>query len=322
MNNKTALITGIAGQDGSYLSEFLLFKGYNVIGTLKRNSAPNSNYRIEHIKDKIFLEYCDVTDMSSLIKVMQKYEPSEIYHLAALSDVRISFDQPVYTAFANSIGTLNVLEAMKSIVPNSKMYNAGSSEQFGNNIDDDGYQRETTPMIPVSPYGVSKVFAHNICQNYKNSYNMFVSCARLFNHESPRRGMNFVTNKVIHAAVNIKNGKQNELKLGNLNASRDWGHAKDYTKAMWLMLQHNKPDDFICATGVSHTVKQLVEYVFGKLDLDWKKYVKKDEKFLRPEELHFLKGDASKIKKILSWEQEYTFETMLDEMLMYCLEKN
>lgn len=315
MNNKTALVTGIAGQDGSYLAELLLEKGYNVIGTIRRNSFANANDRIKHIIPKLNLEYADITDLSSMIHVMKKYEPCEIYHLAALSDVRISYDQPVYTTLANCVGTLNVLEAMRTILPDAKMYNAGSSEQFGNNIDSDGFQRETTAMIPVSPYGASKVYAHNICQNYKHSYNLFVSCARLFNHESPRRGINFVTNKVVTQAVKIKKGQESELSLGNLNASRDWGHAFDYVNAMWLMLQHDQPDDFVCATGVSHTVKELVEYVFGRLNLEWQKYVKLDQKFLRPEELHFLKGDSSKIRKTLNWSTTYTFETMLDEMI-------
>ena len=256
--NKRALITGINGQDGSYLVE---------------------------------------------------------YNLAAQSHVRISFDQPIYTTESIAIGTLNLLEAMRIICPDAKMYQASSSEMFGNNIDEDGYQRESTPLNPVSPYGCAKVFGYNICRNYRNSYGMFISNGILFNHESPRRGTNFVTNKVVKEAVKIKLGLSSELKLGNLDASRDWGHAKDYVAAMWLMLQQDTPDDFVCSTGKSHTVKDLVEYVFGKLELDWKDYVKQDKKFYRSEELEFLKGDCSKAVEKLGWKHKYTFETMLDEMI-------
>jgi GDPmannose 4,6-dehydratase len=315
---KKALITGINGQDGSYLSEFLLEKGYEVWGTVKRNSvSENQSSRINHIFENVNLEYCDINDLSSIIRVVEKSNPDEIYNLAAQSHVRISFDQPIYTSNTTGIGALNVIEAAKLINSDIKIYQASSSEMFGNNIDDDGYQRETTPMCPVSPYGCAKVFAYNISRNYRNSYNMFISNGILFNHESPRRGSNFVTAKVVKEAIKIKKGISSELKLGNLEASRDWGHAKDYCKAMWMILQHDKPDDFVCATGKSHTVKDLVEYTFSKLDLDWKKYVKIDEKFFRPEELDDLKGDPSKIKNELGWEQEYSFEDMIDEMIEY-----
>jgi len=315
---KKALITGINGQDGSYLAEFLLEKGYEVWGTVKRNSvSENQSSRINHIFENVNLEYCDINDLSSIIRVVEKSNPDEIYNLAAQSHVRISFDQPIYTSNTTGIGALNVIEAAKLINSDIKIYQASSSEMFGNNIDDDGYQRETTPMCPVSPYGCAKVFAYNISRNYRNSYNMFISNGILFNHESPRRGSNFVTAKVVKEAIKIKKGISSELKLGNLEASRDWGHAKDYCKAMWMILQHDKPDDFVCATGKSHTVKDLVEYTFSKLDLDWKKYVKIDEKFFRPEELDDLKGDPSKIKNELGWEQEYSFEDMIDEMIEY-----
>jgi GDPmannose 4,6-dehydratase len=318
--SKIALITGINGQDGSYLSEFLLDKGYEVHGTLKRNSvAENQTSRLDKIYDKVKLHYADLTDLSSLISVIQKVNPDEIYNLAAQSHVRISFDQPLYTANVTGVGTLNLLEAVKLIKPNTKIYQASSSEMFGNSIDEDGFQRETTPMNPVSPYGCAKVFSYNICRNYRNSYGMFISNGILFNHESPRRGTNFVTNKVCKEAVKIKLGLSNELKLGNLEATRDWGHAKDYVKVMWQILQLDKPDDFVCATGISHTVKDLCEYVFKKLDLDWELYVKQDEKFLRPEELQNLKGDSSKLINATNWTQDYTFETMLDEMIEHWL---
>jgi len=313
---KKALITGINGQDGSYLAEFLLHKGYEVWGTLKRNSvSENQTARLDVIYEKLNLIYADMTDLSSIISAIQKVMPDEIYNLAAQSHVKISFDQPIYTANATGIGTLNLLEAARMIKPNTKIYQASSSEMFGNNIDDDGFQRESTPMNPVSPYGCAKVFSYNICRNYRNSYGMFVSNGILFNHESPRRGTNFVTNKVCKEAVKIKMGLSNELKLGNLEATRDWGHAKDYVKAMWDILQLDKPDDFVCATGVSHSVRELCEYVFTKLDMNYKDYVKVDPKFLRPEELHDLKGDSSKLRSLTDWRHEYTFETMLDDMI-------
>lgn len=321
---KKALITGINGQDGSYLAELLLEKGYEVWGILKRNSvAENQTARIPNkIFSKINLEYADMTDLSSIMKVLQKCQPNEIYNLAAQSHVRISFDQPIYTAQCTGLGVLNLLEAVKLICPQAKIYQASSSEMFGNSVDDDGYQRETTPLEPVSPYGCAKVFAYNICKNYRNSYGLFISNGILFNHESPRRGTNFVTNKVVKEAVKIKLGLSKQLKLGNLNASRDWGHAKDYVYAMWLMLQQDTPDDFVCSTGTSHTVQDLVEYTFNKLDLKWEEYVTTDvPKYLRPEELDFLKGDCTKAKQILKWSHKYTFESMLDEMINYWINK-
>ena len=320
---KVALITGINGQDGSYLAELLLGKGYEVWGILKRNSV--SENQTSRISDKIFsqinLEYGDMLDMPSLLKVLQKSNPDEIYNLAAQSHVRISFDQPVYTTHTIATGTLNLLESIKIICPKAKLYQASSSEMFGNNIDEDGYQRETTPMDPVSPYGCAKVYAYNLCRNYRNSYGMFISNGILFNHESPRRGSNFVTGKVAKEVVKIKLGITDKLSLGNLQASRDWGHAKDYVEVMWLMLQQDTPGDYVCSTGVSHTVKDLVKHVFDRVGLDWEKYVTTDEKYYRPEELTNLKGDCTKLKTDLGWKPTYTFESMMDEMVDYWLNK-
>lgn len=316
--NKTALITGINGQDGSYLSEFLLNMGYTVHGILKRNSVSETQTsRLESTYDKLILHYADMNDLSSLISVIQKSNPDEIYNLAAQSHVKISFDQPIYTTLTTGLGVLNLLEAVRLINPKIKIYQASSSEMFGNSIDSDGYQRETTPMNPVSPYGCAKVFAYNICRNYRNSYNMFISNGILFNHESSRRGTNFVTNKICKEAVKIKFGLSDKLALGNLDASRDWGHAIDYVRAMWMILQENTPDDYVCATGVSHTVRDVCEYVFTKLDLNWEDYVILDDKYLRPEELNNLKGDATKLKNKTGWTPTYTFESMLDEMIIY-----
>lgn len=316
----TALIIGANGQDASYLAEFLLEKGYHVTGTVRRNSVPESQTtRIESIfaNNQIDLKYMDLTDSLSVESVISEVQANEIYHIAAQSHVQISFDLPKYTLDTNAGGTLAVLEAARKFSRHSKIYHAATSEMFGNSCDADGFQRETTPLIPVSPYGCSKLYAHSLCHNYRNAYNMFICSGILFNHESPRRGINFVTNKVVREAVRIKLGLSNKLVIGNLEASRDWGHSKDYVESMWLMLQHDKADDYVVATGISKTVNDLVDYVFDKLELDRSKFVVSDKKFMRPEELDFLRGDSSKARKVLGWNPKYTFESMIDEMIDY-----
>jgi GDPmannose 4,6-dehydratase len=315
------LITGINGQDGSYLSELLLEKGYEVHGTLKRNSvAETQTTRIEHIRKDLRLHYADMTDLSSLAAVLNSVRPDEVYNLAAQSHVQVSFAQPLYTVQATGTATLNLLEAMRLTGSGARLYQASSSEMFGNSIDSDGFQRESTPMVPVSPYGCAKAFSYHITRNYRAAYGIYASNGILFNHESPRRGSNFVTNKVCKEAVRIRLGLTDQLLLGNLDAVRDWGHAKDYVKAMWLILQQPEPDDFVCATGVSHSVRDLVVHVFGRLGLEWTDHVGTSERFMRPEELHNLKGDSSKLRTATGWAPEYTFESMLDEMVDYWLD--
>tara|TARA_A100001391_G_scaffold188275_1_gene158736 strand:+ start:1532 stop:2503 length:972 start_codon:yes stop_codon:yes gene_type:complete len=315
---KTALITGINGQDGSYLAEFLLEKGYDVHGIVRRNSIPeNQTARIQHIYDEIKnnIYHADVCDMSSLLSVINDVEPDEIYNLAAQSHVRISFDQPIYTLNSIGTGTLNLLEVAQLTGCDAKIYQASSSEMFGNSIDPDGFQRESTPMNPVSPYACAKLLAYNLIKCYRESYDMFASNGILFNHESPRRGGNFVTNKVVMGAVRIKKGLQKELVLGNLDSTRDWGHAKDYVKIMWQILQLEEPDDYVCATGVSHSVRELCDYTFSQLGMNYQDYVVQDEKFFRPTELVDLKGDPAKLANVIDLNFEYTFDKMIDEMI-------
>ena len=318
--NKTAFITGINGQDGSYLTELLLGKGYKVVGLVRRLSVPESQTsRLEEAgvypHDRLVLEYGDLTDESSLMRILTKYKVDEIYNLAAQSHVRVSFDAPQYTADAIARGTLNLLEAMKGCCSTARMYQAGSSEMFGNSIDADGFQRETTPMHPVSPYGCAKLYAYNICRTYRESYGLFISNGILFNHESPRRGGTFVTNKIVKGALDIYEFEANSLDLGNLQATRDWGHAKDYVRAMWMMLQHDKPDDFVCATGVSHSVGDVVDFVFNALGFVPAQHVGCDPRYFRPNELNDLKGDCSKLKRVLGWEPDINFKQLMQEMI-------
>jgi GDPmannose 4,6-dehydratase len=321
--SKIALIIGANGQDASYLAEFLLNKNYKVHGTIRRNSVPESQTtRIEHLhsKELIKLHYMDLTDTISVDSVVKETQPDEIYHIGAQSHVQVSFELPKYTLDVNAGGTLAILEAVRRFSTHSKVYHAATSEMFGNSCDPDGLQRETTPLVPVSPYGCAKLYAHTLCHNYRNAYKMFVCSGILFNHESPRRGINFVTNKAALEAAKIKLGLSDKLVLGNLHAKRDWGHAKDYVEAMWLMLQQDKPEDFVIATGETRSVQEMVEYIFNRLGLNWTDYVVTDKKYLRPEELHYLRGDSTKARNVLGWNPKYTFEQMMDEMVDYWLD--
>lgn len=313
---KKALITGIGGQDGSYLSEHLLDLGYEVHGVVRRHSvAENQDSRINNITSKIKTYYGDLTDYPSLQRIMSEVQPDEIYNLGAMSHVRISFDIPAFTIKTNALGVLNMLEVYRTTCPDAKFYQASSSEMFGNSVDEDGIQRLTTPMNPVSPYGCAKVMGYNLVRHYRKAYGLHACNGVLFNHESPRRGINFVTNKVVKAAVEIKKGLKNKLELGNMDSYRDWGHSKDYVRAMHMILNHHTPDEFIVATGETHSVRDLCETVFKKLNLDYRDYVVQNPVYMRPEELKYLKGDSSRSREVLGWQPEYTFSTMLDEMI-------
>lgn len=319
MEKKVAFITGINGQDGSYLAEHLMSLGYEVHGIIRRNSSVESqqNRFNDEVRNRLNIHYGDLLDQGGLEKLLDKIKPDEVYNLAAQSHVRISFEIPQFTVQTNALGVINILEAFRRSCPNSKFYQASSSEMFGNSVDEDGFQRETTPMHPVSPYGCSKLFGYSIVRNYRNSYGLHLCNGILFNHESPRRGSNFVTNKVVKTAVRIKLGLDDKLELGNMDSYRDWGHSKDYVRAMHLILNHEKPEDFVVSTMITHSVREMTNYVFEKLNLDVNKYVIQNEKFLRPEELKYLKGDSTKARQLLGWEPQYTFETMLDEMVEY-----
>ena len=317
-----ALITGISGQDGSYLTEYLLELGYDVYGIVRRHSvAENQSARLVDTNHKIKTFYGDLTDELSLYRIVEEVKPDEVYNLAAMSHVRISTDMPSFTIKTNSLGVLNMLEVVRTVVPKARFYQASSSEMFGNSIEPGGMQTLTTPMHPVSPYGCSKVLGYNLIRHYRNGFKMHACNGILFNHESPRRGTNFVTNKVVKTAVQIKKGIVDKLELGNMDSCRDWGHSYDYVRGMYKIINHEVPDDFIIATGDTYSVRDMCDHVFARLDMDYKDYVVQNPKYMRPEELKYLRGDSSKIRETLGWEPTYTFASMLDEMIKHWMEK-
>lgn len=314
-----ALITGITGQDGSYLAEFLLAKGYEVHGIIRRASSFNTA-RIDHLYNdpqiygmRLFLHYGDIADSTNLIKLLYRIQPEEVYHLASQSHVRISFDIPEYTGDVTALSTVRILEAIRETGAKSKFYQASSSEMFGKV--QESPQKETTPFYPRSPYAAAKVYAHWMTVNYRESYGLFTASGILFNHESPRRGETFVTRKITRAAARIKAGRQEKLVLGNLDARRDWGYAKEYVEAMWLMLQQDAPDDYVIATGETHSVREFLDEAFACVNLDWHDYVELDEKYLRPAEVDHLIGDASKAKRAFGWEPKVTFKELVRLMV-------
>lgn len=316
--SRKALILGIAGQDGSYLAELLLERGYQVEGVIRRNSTPeHQESRINHLEKEIRTYYGDISDTNSMTDILSKSAPAEIYNLAAQSHVRISFDIPAYTAEVNALAVLRLLEVIRQCIPETRLYQASSSEMFGDSVDPDGFQRETTPMTPVSPYGCAKLFAYSAIRNYRHAYGLYATNGILFNHESPRRGTNFVTSKVVKTAVAIKLGRESKLNLGNLDSYRDWGHSKDYVKAMHLMLRLEVPGDFVVATGQTHSVRDLCQLVFEMLDLNYLDYVVQDPKYLRPQELSFLRGDSSRFRQLTGWSPAITFEDLLGEMIAH-----
>jgi GDPmannose 4,6-dehydratase len=324
VNPKRALITGITGQDGSYLAEFLLAKGYDVHGLIRRASTFNTDridhiYRDPHVSGaKVHLYYADLTDGNSLTKLVRQIKPTEVYNLGAQSHVRVSFDQPVYTADATGVGTIKLLEAVRDFENEStyqiRYYQASTSEMFGG-MPETAPQNEDTPFHPRSPYGAAKLYAHWITINYRESYNMHASCGILFNHESPRRGETFVTRKITRAVGRIKQGLQKKLYLGNLDAKRDWGYAGDYVEQMWLMLQQETPDDYVVATGQTHTVREFCDRAFGRVGLNYKDYVEIDPRYYRPAEVDLLLGDPTKAKTKLGWTPRVTFDELVDMMV-------
>ena len=314
---KKALITGITGQDGSYLAELLLEKGYEVHGLVRRSSSFNT-WRIDHVRDRLVLHYGDLVDQNSLARALEALEPEEVYNLAAQSHVKVSFDMPEYTTDVTAIGVLRVLDAVRDLGLKARVYQAGSSEMFG--LVQETPQTERTPFHPRSPYAVSKVYGHWMSVNYRESYGMHVSNGILFNHESPRRGENFVTRKITMGVAAIKQGRAKELKLGNLDAKRDWGYAKDYVEAMWRILQQETPGDYVIATGETHSVREFCEEAFGCVGLDWKDFVKVDPKYFRPAEVDLLLGDPSKARRELGWEPHVTFKALAKLMVEADLE--
>jgi GDPmannose 4,6-dehydratase len=314
---KKALITGITGQDGSYLAELLLEKGYEVHGLVRRSSSFNT-WRIDHVRERLVLHYGDLVDQNSLARALEALQPDEVYNLAAQSHVKVSFDMPEYTTDVTALGVLRVLDAVRDLGLHTRVYQAGSSEMFG--LVQQTPQTETTPFYPRSPYAVSKVYGHWMSVNYRESYGMHVSNGILFNHESPRRGENFVTRKITMAVAAIKQGRGRELRLGNLEAKRDWGYAKDYVEAMWRMLQQDAPGDYVVATGETHSVREFCELAFGCVGLDWKEFVKVDEKYFRPAEVDLLLGDPSKARRQLGWEPKVTFRELAKLMVEADLE--
>jgi len=312
MAKKTALITGITGQDGSYLAEFLLERDYDVIGMVRRSSTVTFE-RIAHLQDRIGTVQGDLLDQMSLIELLREHRPDEVYNLAAQSFVPTSFNQPVMTGEVTALGVTRLLDAIRVVDPEIRFYQASSSEMFGKVVEVP--QRELTPFYPRSPYGVAKVYGHWITVNYRESYDLHASSGILFNHESPRRGLEFVTRKISHAVARIKLGMQQELRLGNLEAQRDWGFAGDYVHAMWLMLQQDHADDYVVSTGETHSVREFCEIAFGHVGLDWEQYVVVDEKFFRPAEVDLLIGDSAKAQKVLGWEPETSFEQLVTMMV-------
>jgi GDPmannose 4,6-dehydratase len=308
----TALITGITGQDGSYLAELLLSKGYRVVGVARRSSTVTYE-RIDHLLDDIAVVQGDLHDQGSLLSMLEEYEPTEVYNLAAQSFVPTSWNQPALTGDITALGVTRILEAIRFVNSKIRFYQASSSEMFGRVVEVP--QCETTPFYPRSPYGVAKVYGHWITVNYRESFGMFATSGILFNHESPRRGLEFVTRKISNGVARIKLGQTNELRLGNLEAQRDWGFAGDYVRAMWLMLQQPAADDYVIATGISHSVRELVEIAFGRMGLEWQKYVRTDPAFLRPAEVDHLIGNPAKAKRVLGWEPKVTFRQLVEMMV-------